>query len=52
MSEEKDKEIAFFEAQLEILTKQIKQAQEAITQYLFMKHACNARLKQLQKNKR
>ena len=47
-----DKEIAFLEAQLELLTKQIKHAQENIAQTLFVKKAFNERLKQLQKNKK
>ena len=47
-----DKEIAFLEAQLELLTKQIKQAQENITQTLFVKKAFSERLKQLQKTKK
>ena len=47
-----DKEIAFFEAQLELITNQIKHAQENITQNLYIKKACSERLKQLQKTKK
>ena len=42
-----DKEIAFTEAQIEIITKQIKQSQENIAQALFVKKAFTERLKQL-----